>query len=154
MYYDEKWVEKQERGFSKWLNFFLTPQLLDDGESAMPRTIDIANLWSQCSKDVKEPRAPTKEQMSLRQYTVRTEMNRLRKSACRIWQSKDVATVIRKVELEIEKMRLNVRKDRNITKDVGMKMSLQEMSKSGKVEGQPMEPDQSTWGEVIGRSHR
>ena len=22
-YYDEKWVEKQERGFSKWLNFFL-----------------------------------------------------------------------------------------------------------------------------------
>ena len=124
MYYDEKWVEKQERGFSKWLNFFLTPQLLDDGESAMPRTIDIANLWSQCSKDVKEPRAPTKEQMSLRQYTVRTEMNRLRKSACRIWQSKDVATVIRKVELEIEKMRLNVRKDRNITKDVGMKQSL------------------------------
>ena len=123
-YYDEKWVEKQERGFSKWLNFFLTPQLLDDGESAMPRSIDIANLWSQCSKDVREPRAPTKEQMSLRQYTVKTEMNRLRKRACRIWQSRDVATVIRKVELEIEKMRLVVRKDRNITKDVGMKMSL------------------------------
>ena len=123
-YYDEKWVEKQERGFSKWLNFFLTPQLLDDGESPMPRSIDIANLWSQCSKDVKEPRAPTKEQMSLRQYTVKTEMNRLRKRACRIWQSRDVATVIRKVELEIEKMRLVVRKDRNITKDVGMKMSL------------------------------
>lgn len=123
-YYDEKWVEKQERGFSKWLNFFLTPQLLDEGESAMPRSIDIANLWSQCSKDVKEPRAPTKEQMSLRQYTVKTEMNRLRKRACRIWQSRDVATVIRKVELEIEKMRLVVRKDRNITKDVGMKMSL------------------------------
>ena len=123
-YYDEKWVEKQERGFSKWLNFFLTPQLLNDGESAMPRSIDIANLWSQCSKDVKEPRAPTKEQMSLRQYTVKAEMNRLRKRACRIWQSRDVATVIRKVELEIEKMRLVVRKDRNITKDVGMKMSL------------------------------
>ena len=123
-YYDEKWVEKQERGFSKWLNFFLTPQLLDDGESAMPRSIDIANLWSQCSRDVKEPRAPTKEQMSLRQYTVKTEMNRLRKRACRIWQSRDVASVIRKVELEIEKMRLAVRKDRNMTKDVGMKQSL------------------------------
>jgi len=124
MYYDEKWVEKQERGFSKWLNFFLTPQLLDEGESSLPKSIDIAHLWSQCSRDVKEPRAPTKEQMSLRQYTVRTELNRLRKRACRIWQSKDVASVIRKVELEIEKLRLVVRKDRNITKDVGMKQSL------------------------------
>ena len=124
MYYDEKWVEKQERGFSKWLNFFLTPQLLDDGESALPRTINIANLWSQCSKDVKEPRAPTKEQMSLRQYTMRTEMNKLRKRACQIWQSREVVTVIRKVELEIEKLRLVVRQDRNITKDVGMKQSL------------------------------
>ena len=44
--------------------------------------------------------------------------------ACRIWQSREVATVIRKVELEIEKLRLAVRKDRNMTKDVGMKQSL------------------------------
>jgi hypothetical protein len=25
MYYDERWMEKQERGFVKWLNFVLTP---------------------------------------------------------------------------------------------------------------------------------
>ena len=25
MYYDERWMEKQERGFIKWLNFVLTP---------------------------------------------------------------------------------------------------------------------------------
>ena len=124
IYYDEKWVEKQERGFSKWLNFFLTPQLLDDDSGALPKMVDIANLWSQCSRDVKEPRAPTREEMSLRQYTVKIEMNRLRKKACRIWQSREVATVVRKVELEVEKMRLAVRKDRNITKDVGMKQSL------------------------------
>ena len=124
IYYDEKWVEKQERGFSKWLNFFLTPQLLDDNNGSLPKTVDIANLWSQCSRDVKEPRAPTREEMSLRQYTVKIEMNRLRKKACRIWQSREVATVVRKVELEVEKMRLAVRKDRNITKDVGMKQSL------------------------------
>ena len=124
MYYDEKWVEKQERGFSKWLNFFLTPQLLDDNNGSLPKTVDIAHLWSQCSRDVKEPRAPTREEMSLRQYTVKIEMNRLRKKACRIWQSRDVAFVVKKVELEVEKMRLAVRKDRNITKDVGMKQSL------------------------------
>ena len=124
IYYDEKWVEKQERGFSKWLNFFLTPQLLEDDSGALPKMVDIAHLWSQCSRDVKEPRAPTREEMSLRQYTVKREMNRLRKKSCKIWQSREVATVIRKVELEVEKMRLAVRKDRNITKDVGMKQSL------------------------------
>lgn len=25
IYYDERWMEKQERGFSQWLNFILTP---------------------------------------------------------------------------------------------------------------------------------
>jgi abnormal spindle-like microcephaly-associated protein len=25
MYYDESWIEKQENGFKKWLNFVLTP---------------------------------------------------------------------------------------------------------------------------------
>ena len=25
VYYDERWMEKQERGFIKWLNFVLTP---------------------------------------------------------------------------------------------------------------------------------
>ena len=25
MYYDERWMEKQERGFVQWLNFVLTP---------------------------------------------------------------------------------------------------------------------------------
>lgn len=25
MYYDERWIEKQERGFIQWLNFVLTP---------------------------------------------------------------------------------------------------------------------------------
>ena len=25
MYYDERWMEKQERGFVNWLNFILTP---------------------------------------------------------------------------------------------------------------------------------
>ena len=25
IYYDERWMEKQERGFIRWLNFILTP---------------------------------------------------------------------------------------------------------------------------------
>ena len=123
-YYDERWIDKQERGFTKWLNFMLTPQVLEDTEDMLPGKVDVAKLWSQCTKDVKVPRAPTREVMSMRAYTARREMNRLRRAACKIWQSRDVAAVIGKVEFEIEKLRLVIRKDRNITKDVGMKQAL------------------------------
>ena len=46
----------------------------------------------------------------MRAYTARREMNRLRRNACRIWQSREVATVINKLEIEIEKLRLVIRK--------------------------------------------
>ena len=29
IYYDERWMEKQDRGFTKWLNFVLTPADFD-----------------------------------------------------------------------------------------------------------------------------
>jgi len=124
MYYDERWIDKQERGFTRWLNFILTPQVLEDDTDLLSGKVDVAKLWSQCSKDVKVPRAPTREVMSMRAYTARREMNRLRRAACKIWQSREVAAVIGKVEFEIEKLRLIIRKDRNITKDVGMKQAL------------------------------
>ena len=124
-YYDERWVEKQEKGFSNWLNFILTPQGLDDGSSAgTAGTVDVAKLWSQCSQDVKVPRAPTREVMSMRAYTAKREMNRLRRASCRLWQSRSVAMVVGKLEVEIEKLRLVVRKDKNINKDVGMKQAI------------------------------
>jgi abnormal spindle-like microcephaly-associated protein len=31
MYYDERWMEKQERGFVRWLNFVLTPPEEENG---------------------------------------------------------------------------------------------------------------------------
>ena len=124
-YYDERWVEKQEKGFSNWLNFILTPQALDDSSgTANPGTVDVAKLWSQCSQDVKIPRAPTKEVMSMRAYTARREMNRLRRAACKLWQSRAFASIIGRLEVEIEKLRLVVRKDKNINKDVGMKQAI------------------------------
>ncbi len=30
IYYDERWVQKQENGFKKWLNFILTPDCLQE----------------------------------------------------------------------------------------------------------------------------
>ena len=124
MYYDDKWVEKQERGFTRWLNFMLTPQHQEDASTMLPGAVDVAKLWSQCSKDVRVPRAPTREVMSMRAYTARREMNRLRRAACKLWQSPDVAAVVSRLELEIDKLRLVIRKDRNINRDVGMKQKL------------------------------
>ena len=83
-YYDERWVEKQEKGFSNWLNFILTPQGLEDEGSISIGKVDVAKLWSQCSQDVKVPSAPTREVMSMSAYTTKQEINRLRRSACRL----------------------------------------------------------------------
>ena len=124
MYYDDKWVEKQERGFTRWLNFMLTPQSLEEETSMVPGAVDVAKLWSQCTKDVRVPRAPTREVLSLRAYTARREMNRLRRNACKLWQSSQVASVVSRLELEIDKLRLVIRKDRNFNRDVGMKQKL------------------------------
>lgn len=126
MYYDERWIEKQENGFKKWLNFVLTPpEGFDeaDSQSELLRNgkLDVAKLWSACTKDVKVPRAPTREILSLRAYTVQREMNRLRRNACTLLQSPDVANVLAKLEYEIEKHRFEMRKDKAIHKDVGMK---------------------------------
>ena len=75
MYYDERWIEKQENGFKKWLNFVLTPP--EDFET--PGQLDVAKLWTACTKDVKVPRAPTREVLSMRAYTTRRELNTLRR---------------------------------------------------------------------------
>ena len=82
------------------------------GSEESQGTFDIAKLWVQCSQGVKVPRAPTREVMSIRAYTVNREMNRLRRAACKLWQSRAVATIIERMELEIEKLRLVIRKDK------------------------------------------
>ena len=73
---------------------------------------------------MKVPRAPTRKVVSMRAYTAKREMNRLRRAAFKLWQSCEVLSIIGKVEYETEKLRLAIRKDRNITKDVGMKLEI------------------------------
>ena len=126
MYYDERWIEKQENGFKKWLNFVLTPpEGFDDAASQSDLLkngkLDVAKLWSACTKDVKVPRAPTRETLSLRAYSVQKEMNTLRRNACLLMQSPDVANILEKLEVEVEKHRFEIRKDKAINKDVGLK---------------------------------
>lgn len=67
-------------------------------------------------------RAPTKDEMSLRAYTARCRLNRLRRAACRLFTSENMVKAIKKLEIEIEARRLIVRKDRHLWKDVGKKI--------------------------------
>uniref|UniRef100_A0A452VNJ7 Assembly factor for spindle microtubules n=1 Tax=Ursus maritimus TaxID=29073 RepID=A0A452VNJ7_URSMA len=57
--------------------------------------------------------------MSLRAYTARCRLNRLRRAACRLFTSEKMVKAIKKLEIEIEARRLIVRKDRHLWKDVG-----------------------------------
>lgn len=65
------------------------------------------------------PRAPTKEEVSLRAYTARRRLNHLRHAACRLFTSENMVKAIKKLEGEIAARRLAVRRDRHLWKDVG-----------------------------------
>jgi hypothetical protein len=124
IYYDERWVEKQTAGLTKWLNYVLTPE---DGETIATKH-DVAKLWRVCtSEDKGVPRAPTREVLSMRAYSARRQLNRLRRLACVLWQTPEVATVVTRMEVEVEKKRFMVRHDKSLNRDVGMKRTFLEL---------------------------
>ncbi|ESO92879.1 hypothetical protein LOTGIDRAFT_232956 [Lottia gigantea] len=127
MYYDERWLEKQERGFSHWLNFILTPP--EEYNNNVEKTkVDAGSIFVDGMKGSGNTRlAPTKEVLSIRAYTARRRMNRLRRASCQLYQSESVIHVIRKVEIEVESRRLAVRKDRMLHADLGIKQSILDM---------------------------
>ena len=67
----------------------------------------------------KQHLAPTKEVLSLRAYTARRKMARLRRSACLLYQSQPVAFVAKTIEGEVEKNRLSIRVDKHFHQDLG-----------------------------------
>ncbi|XP_061831528.2 abnormal spindle-like microcephaly-associated protein [Nerophis lumbriciformis] len=117
MFYDERWIEKQERGFTWWLNYVLTP---DDFKVNTEMTkVSAASLTMGCSDEFCIAKAPTKEEMSFSTYTARRKLNRLRRSACQLFTSETLVKAIKKLEIEVEAKRLLIRKDRHIWKDIG-----------------------------------
>lgn len=63
--------------------------------------------------------APTKEALSFKEYSAGRKLNGLRRSACKLFQSTPVVTVVQKVEVEVESQRLMIRKDRKVHADLG-----------------------------------
>ncbi|XP_074207690.1 abnormal spindle-like microcephaly-associated protein isoform X1 [Camelus bactrianus] len=119
VFYDERWKEKQEQGFTWWLNFILTPDDFTVKTSISEVNATTLLLGVESQHKISVPRAPTKDEMSLRTYTARCRLNRLRRAACRLFTSEKMVKAMKKLEIEIEAKRLIVRKDRHLWKDVG-----------------------------------
>nr|XP_017822011.3 abnormal spindle-like microcephaly-associated protein isoform X2 [Callithrix jacchus] len=119
MFYDERWKEKQEQGFTWWLNFILTPDDFTVKTNISEVNAATLLLGVENQHKISVPRAPTKEEMSLRAYTARYRLNRLRRAACLLFTSEKMVKAIKKLEIEIEARQLIVRKDRHLWKDVG-----------------------------------
>uniref|UniRef100_A0A4W6F7B8 Assembly factor for spindle microtubules n=1 Tax=Lates calcarifer TaxID=8187 RepID=A0A4W6F7B8_LATCA len=117
MFYDERWIEKQERGFTWWINYVLTPD--DFKVNTEVAKVSAASLAMGHDDNFSVPKAPTKEEMSFSTYTARRKLNRLRRSACQLFTSEAMVKAIQRLELEVEAKRLLVRKDRHLWKDIG-----------------------------------
>eukprot|EP00794_Sanderia_malayensis_P015899 gene15899-17499_t len=122
MFYDERWIEKQEKGFKNWLNYVLTPPE-DDQESEVETSKGNMALES----DENQPKAPTKETLSFRLYAARRRMAKLRRDACALYQSEKLSSVICKIEREIEHERLAIRTDRHVDADLGVRRHITDM---------------------------
>ncbi|XP_009324446.1 PREDICTED: abnormal spindle-like microcephaly-associated protein [Pygoscelis adeliae] len=119
MFYDERWKEKQQRGFTWWLNFVLTPDDFSVKTNTSQVNAAALVLGEENHHKTSVPKAPTKDEASLKAYTAHRKLNKLRRDACRLFTSETMVTAIKKLEVEIETRRLLVRRDRHLWKDVG-----------------------------------
>ncbi|NXV02266.1 ASPM protein, partial [Cettia cetti] len=119
MFYDERWKEKQQRGFTWWLNFVLTPDDFNVKTNTSQVNAAALVLGEENHHKRSLPKAPTKDEASLKAYTARRKLNRLRREACRLFTSETMVKAIQKLEVEIESRRLLVRRDRHLWKDIG-----------------------------------
>ncbi|XP_044174469.1 abnormal spindle-like microcephaly-associated protein homolog isoform X2 [Acropora millepora] len=123
MYYDERWFIKQEEGFTKWLNFILTPT---DGCNGSAQ-VDFCKGNMALGSSKFQPLAPTKETLSFRAYTARRKMARLRRSSCLLYQSEPLGHIIRRIEAEVENGRVAIRPDKKMHADFGIKRQVVDM---------------------------
>ncbi|RLW05915.1 hypothetical protein DV515_00005010 [Chloebia gouldiae] len=124
MFYDERWKEKQQRGFTWWLNFVLTPDDFNVKTNTSQVNAAALILGEENHHKRSLPKAPTKDEASLKAYTARRKLNRLRREACRLFTSAGMVRAIQKLEGEIESRRLLVRRDRHLWKDIGERQKI------------------------------
>lgn len=81
--------------------------------------MNVTELWIQsCRKQDVIP-APTRETLSS-QYHTHHRLDALRKAACALFRSQEVAQVLSKVAVHIDKKLIAIRSDRDLHLDFGM----------------------------------
>ncbi|KAI8483826.1 hypothetical protein Bbelb_384840 [Branchiostoma belcheri] len=115
MYYDERWMQKQERAFIQWLNFILIPNTMEP------------QLCQNVTVPGRMPAVSTDQQLRMREYAVLCNLNSVRRAACLLFQSEPVARVLQRVEEEVETGRLRVRDDRHLHADQGIRQQILDM---------------------------
>ncbi|NWW82451.1 ASPM protein, partial [Climacteris rufus] len=124
MFYDERWKEKQQRGFTWWLNFVLTPDDFSVKTNTSQVNAAALILGEENHHKMSLPKAPTKDEASLKAYTARRKLNKLRREACRLFTCEPMVKAIQKLEVEVETRRLLVRRDRHLWKDIGERQKI------------------------------
>ncbi|KAJ7400063.1 hypothetical protein BTVI_108813 [Pitangus sulphuratus] len=124
MFYDERWKEKQQRGFTWWLNFVLTPDDFSVKTNTSQVNAAALILGEENHHKMSLLKAPTKDEASLKAYTAHRKLNKLRREACRLFTSETMVRAIKKLEVEIETKRLLVRRDRHLWKDIGERQKI------------------------------
>ncbi|KAI8595971.1 hypothetical protein EDD21DRAFT_20184 [Dissophora ornata] len=98
--YDEKWIDKQERSFSQWLNHEFNV------------TVDAFSA---------------KDPSSWSYYSHKLEFEHTRAAACKIYQSDTFRIVLRKVEESIGRDRLQLHPDCNLVGDISARREIIDM---------------------------
>ncbi|XP_069645459.1 abnormal spindle-like microcephaly-associated protein isoform X3 [Haliaeetus albicilla] len=124
MFYDERWKEKQQRGFTWWLNFVLTPDDFSVKTNTSQVNAAALILGEENHHKTSVLKAPTKDEASLKAYMAHRKLNKLRRDACCLFTSETMVQAIKKLEVEIETRRLLVRRDRHLWKDVGERQKI------------------------------
>jgi abnormal spindle-like microcephaly-associated protein len=95
--YDDKWIEKQTRGFTKWINF----------------TFEAAD------HEVMEENGP--DSNALKILVMKRREAEIRRKSVLLFHSRDMDSVCSNLEREIEEGKLAIRSDRHLYADVGLK---------------------------------
>ena len=81
-------------------------------------SVDVADLWTQSCRKQEVELAPTREMVSS-QYHTQHRLDTLRKAACSLFRSEEVAKVLSKVAVHVDKKLIVIRADRDLHLDFG-----------------------------------
>jgi abnormal spindle-like microcephaly-associated protein len=102
------WIDKQEKGFTRWLNFVLSPS--DSTHNAECGPVDLFG-------STKHPESMTVSKHYLKSHIV----SHYRRGAFLLYRSLPFQTAVDKINREIALGRLSVKKDIQLHADVGIK---------------------------------